>query len=76
MGNGQRLPNGDTLVGWGLNTDRALTKFRADGSMALDVRFGNSLVSYRAFRFPWTGHPTWPPALVLHAIRGGDQVGL
>ena len=74
MGDGQRLPNGDTLVGWGLNTGPALTEFRPDGTMVLDMRFGNSLVSYRAFRFPWTGHPTWPPALVVQPSQTGLQL--
>jgi len=32
-----------------------------DGSKALELTFGKGIVSYRAFRLPWEGHPTWPP---------------
>ncbi len=71
MGNAQLLPNGNTMVGWGGNLTPSLTEYHADGSPAFEVDFADPLVSYRAFRFPWTGHPIWPPALVLRPAAGG-----
>lgn len=72
MGNVQRLPNGNTLVGWGggyldpLATPRqSITEFTSDGQMALSATFDSgAFVSYRAFRYPWHGYPTTPPTLV------------
>ncbi len=74
MGNAQRLPNGNTLVGWGMDTGPDLTEYHPDGSMALEMVFGSYLDNYRAFRFPWTGHPTWPPALVVQPAGSGIKL--
>jgi hypothetical protein len=35
----------------------------------LDARFGYRADSYRAYRFPWTGHPGGRPAI---AVAGGN----
>jgi hypothetical protein len=74
MGDAQRLPNGNTLVGWGQDTGPDLTEFRPDGSVALEMEFGNFLDNYRAFRFPWAGHPTWPSALVVQPSGAGIRL--
>ncbi len=69
MGNVQRLSNGSTpansnsFIGWG--TGATVTEVKPDGSKAFEPTFGTPQVTYRAFRFPWQGHPTNPPALVL-----------
>ena len=52
MGSVQRLANGNTLIGWG-SASPAMTEVRPDGSIALEIQFPDSVVSYRAFRFPW-----------------------
>jgi len=66
MANAQRLPNGNTLIGWGGSPFPTLTEVTPDGrkifELALDV--GDNVVSYRSFRFPWKGYPTKPPTLV------------
>jgi hypothetical protein len=58
MGSAQRLPNGNTLIGWGTGSP-AVTEVRPDKSVAFELQFPDSIVSYRAFRFPWkqTGSP-------------------
>ena len=53
MGSVQRLPNGNTLIGWGAALSPAVTEVRPDGSVALEFQLPDSVVSYRAFRFPW-----------------------
>lgn len=65
MGSVQALPNGNTLVGWGIQP--YVTELHEDGSVALDVRLPESTVSYRAYRFPWRGRPAAPPALALES---------
>lgn len=50
MGSCQRLPGGNTLVGWGSGVPN-VTEFKPDGTKALELEFES--VSYRAFKFPW-----------------------
>jgi hypothetical protein len=71
MGSSRRLPNGNTLVGWGSGYP-TLTEFRQDGSKALELAFDAPLVSYRAYRAPWQGLPVDPPTLM--AESAGDDV--
>ena len=57
MGNVQRLPNGNSLIGWGiasLNGSPALTEVHPDGSVAFELSLPMGITSYRSFRFPWT----------------------
>jgi hypothetical protein len=63
QGNAQHLPDGHVLVGWGHQP--YLTEFDRRGREVLDLRFGNGSDSYRAYRFPWAGHPVGRPALVV-----------
>lgn len=71
MGNMQRLENGNTLLGWGGGhlgppspPRMAITEFTSDGRVALNATYADAFINYRAFRFPWHGFPTTPPALV------------
>ncbi|MDP4243855.1 MAG: aryl-sulfate sulfotransferase [Bacteroidota bacterium] len=62
MGDVQRLPNGNTFIGWGgdniLSTrNPAFTEVHSDGSIALEMDMQQPYLTYRAFKFPWT-----PPA--------------
>lgn len=51
MGNVQRLPNGNTLIGWG-STTPTVTEVRPDGEKVFELSFESGMFSYRAFRFP------------------------
>jgi len=61
MGSTQRLPNGNTAVGWGSgrmmgNLGPAFTEVNMDGDIVYELSFALSGVSsYRAYRFPFTG---------------------
>jgi hypothetical protein len=68
-GNAQRLPNGDLFVGWGGKP--YFTEFAPSGRVLFDGRFPTG-DSYRAYRFPWAGRPTEPPAVA--ARKTGDGV--
>ncbi|HEY1013023.1 MAG TPA: arylsulfotransferase family protein, partial [Herpetosiphonaceae bacterium] len=64
MSNAQRLPNGNTLIGWGSRPK--FTEVKPDGTKAIEGRIGAP--SYRAFRAPWSGQPAEPPrAAVAYA---------
>jgi hypothetical protein len=69
-GNVQVLPNGNVFVGWG----RALysSEFDHGGKLLFDSRLPAGSRSYRAFRFPWSGHPTDRPAAVAERASGGE----
>jgi hypothetical protein len=57
-GSVQRLPNGNTLIGWatanflGIGTVAA-TEVHPDKSTAFEISMPKGLFSYRALRFPW-----------------------
>jgi hypothetical protein len=59
-GSVQRLRNGHTLIGWGIDGP-AFTEVTPDAKVVAEMRFGPRLSSYRAFRYEW---PLVLPALV------------
>ena len=69
-GNTQVLPNGDVFVGWGRAL--AISEFSHDGELLFDLRLPPENRSYRAFRFPWSGHPTDKPACVAERTLGDE----
>jgi hypothetical protein len=68
-GNMQVLENGNVFIGWG----RALTisEFSGDGKLLFDARLPPQTWTYRALRFPWSGHPSEPPAAAAERISRG-----
>jgi hypothetical protein len=67
-GSAQLLPNGNVLVGWG--SQPYFTEFARDGAVRFDARLPRGGETYRALRFPWTGRPAAPPALVAVPTAG------
>lgn len=71
MGTAQRLPNGNTLIGWGQAsstsaTKTAVTEVDPSGNVVLELAFDKNLwASYRAYKFDWHGGA--PAAKVLRA---------
>lgn len=68
MGNVQRLPDGNTLIGWGGAPSPAVTEVTPDGNTALEMTFPyDSVLSYRAYSYPFlfvtspTVHDTLAP---------------
>ena len=74
MGNVQRLPNGNTMIGWGTAVP-TLTEVTPDGRKAFELTMDSTHQSYRAFRFPWEGRPSWPPTLVAVREGGATRAG-
>jgi len=70
QGNVQVLPNGNVFVGWG--SEPFFSEFGRDGKLLFDASFTPELESYRAFRFPWKGHPEEAPAVVAEVGPKGE----
>jgi hypothetical protein len=56
MGSTQRLPNGNTFIGWG-STSPSFCEVRPNGVKVLEMKLPNGYFSYRAFRHTWDGMP-------------------
>ena len=69
QGNMQLLPNSNVLIGWG--SGPYVSEFSDEGELLFDARFPPECESYRAFRFPWKGHPTDEPAVAVE--QGPDH---
>ncbi len=50
MGSVERLPNGNTFIGWGDDTAVSMTEVRPDNSTAFEMVMHNMNVSYRAIK--------------------------
>ena len=68
QGNVERLPNGNTFVGWG--SQRWFTEFSPTGQVLFDGHLAKGNDNYRAFRYEWTGRPAQPPKVVAAAGSG------
>jgi hypothetical protein len=66
LGNAQRLPNGNTLIGWG-SGHPAITEVKRDGTKVFELLLPLEMQNYRAFRFPWVGRPGTEPTLIVEA---------
>jgi hypothetical protein len=53
------------FIGWG--SAPFISEFSYDGKLLFDAHFPPDCESYRAFRFPWKGHPTDAPAVVAES---------
>jgi hypothetical protein len=74
VSNVQQLPNGDRLVSWGLPTPN-VTEVTPGGTPIFELGYTDNLqASYRVFRFPWQGYPTWPPVLLLDQADGENRL--
>jgi hypothetical protein len=73
QGSAQLLPNGNMFVGWGSEPD--FSEYSPSGRQIFNGSFALGTTSYRAFRFPWRGHPHTPPAMATsNRARGGEYV--
>jgi hypothetical protein len=70
QGNIESLPGGDFFVGWGPVPD--VSEFSASGQLLFDAHMPPRYQSYRAFRFPWTGTPSEPPAVAVAPVAAGQ----
>jgi hypothetical protein len=60
-GDAQELPDQDEFVGWGQQP--YFSQYDPHGKLVFDGRFVDANISYRAYRFGWSGIPSTPPAV-------------
>lgn len=81
QGNVQLLPNGNWFIGWG--AEPYFTELTPAGQMIYDAHLalepiktehGEHIASYRAYKFPWRGTPTQPPAIAAEPSHTGLTV--
>ncbi len=56
QGNAQTTSDGNLLVGWGSLS--YLSEFAPSGALVLNAEYPAGVNSYRAYAFPWPGHPS------------------
>jgi Arylsulfotransferase (ASST) len=71
QGNMQTLANGDAVVGYGGLP--AISEYAPDGSLLFDAHLPFDMSFYRAFRFPWSGQPLSPPAVLADLNNTGEE---
>jgi hypothetical protein len=74
QGNNQTLPDGDSVLGWGAIA--GVSEFNQSGALVFDAHLPPGMSSYRAFRFPWEGHPLTPPAASARVLSTGDTTAV
>jgi hypothetical protein len=74
QGNMQTLPNENVLIGWG--SVPSVTELARDGTLLYDAHMPPGSSSYRAFRFPWSGHPLWQPGVSARLLATGDSTAV
>lgn len=69
LGNMQKQKNGNVVIGWGRSSKPIFTEFTENGDMVMQIDALEGTGSYRMFRFPWQGYPTWSPLLVTQVDK-------
>ncbi len=70
MGNGQLLPDGGVVSGWG--SEPFVTELGPKGDIRFEAVMPKGGQNYRAFRFPWKATPVVPPRLKA-GVSGGKS---
>ncbi|MEO5931105.1 MAG: aryl-sulfate sulfotransferase [Candidatus Kapaibacterium sp.] len=68
MGSARRLPDGNTVIGWGATSSPAITEVRPNGTKTFELALPPGIVSYRALKFPAVARP-------VAGIDNADEAG-
>lgn len=71
QGNMQTLTDGNAVVGYG--GVPAISEFSPGGTVLFDAHLPFDMSFYRAFRFPWSGRPSTPPAVLANLSNTGEE---
>jgi hypothetical protein len=72
QGNMHLQANGNALIGWGQQP--FFSEHDKNGNLLLSIRFPDPDISYRAYRFAWTGHPSARPSVAARATGSRTRV--
>jgi hypothetical protein len=71
QGNMQTLADGNTVVDYGGTPQ--ISEYGSNGELLFDASLPYDMSSYRGFRFPWSGRPLSPPALLANLNNTGEE---
>ena len=71
QGNMQTLADQNAVVGYG--GVPAISEYAEGGSLMFDAHLPFDMIFYRAYRFPWSGRPSRPPAVVAGLNNTGEE---
>jgi hypothetical protein len=71
QGNMQTLSSGNAVVGWG--GVPAISEYAPGGELLFDAHQPFEEIFYRAYRFPWSGQPSSPPAVLASLNNTGEE---
>jgi Arylsulfotransferase (ASST) len=71
QGNMQTLADQNTVVGYG--GVPAISEYATTGTLLFDANLPFDMSFYRAFRFPWSGRPLSPPAVLADLNNTGEE---
>jgi Arylsulfotransferase (ASST) len=71
QGNLQTLASGNLLVGYG--GVPAISEYSQAGSLIFDAHLPYDLAFYRAYRYPWSGQPQSPPAVLASLNNTSEE---
>ncbi|HEV2922399.1 MAG TPA: arylsulfotransferase family protein [Solirubrobacteraceae bacterium] len=74
QGNMQTLPDGNVVIGWG--SVPSVSELGNAGELLFDAHTPPGYSSYRAFRFPWTGHPLGQPQVSARLLAAKDSTAV
>jgi hypothetical protein len=74
QGNMQTLSDGNVVIGWG--SVPSVTELGSAGELLLDAHTPPGYSSYRAFRFPWKGHPLGQPQVSARLLAAKDSTAV
>jgi hypothetical protein len=74
QGNMQTLADESVVIGWGAVP--SVSQFAKRGALLFDAHMPPGMSSYRAFRFPWVGHPLSAPSVSARVLATGDSTAV
>ncbi len=74
QGDNQVLADENVVIGWGAVPE--VSEFAKTGQLLFDAHLPPGMSSYRAFRFPWHGHPLALPTVSAHLLTTGDSTAV
>jgi hypothetical protein len=74
QGNMQTLADESVVIGWGAVP--SVSEIAKGGALLFDAHLPPGSSSYRAFRFPWVGHPLSQPAVSARVLSSGDSTAV
>jgi Arylsulfotransferase (ASST) len=71
QGNMQTLADGNTVIDYGGVPE--ISEYSSDGALLFDAHLPYDLASYRGFRYPWSGRPASPPAVLANLNNTAEE---